>query len=364
MRRISIFALVFALSASAALAEPQGIIYRPGFLGLVDEIELGVSGRGSFVNFSTEEEGEVSKRGGGGSAMLDLGIPFKSVLVRGSAGFAGVFIKGANDGLNEINRYSGLALSLGIDWHIIGDWDLGLSNFILAGPGSTFRFNDRKTVRAVVFAGPRLSYHIPRLTTYLDRWMNMDVFFEQLFDLNVTGSFIAMSSLGVTLRVPVKAGEWRSTDINVDSHDINRDTHTLRFTVARFNFAKASLSSGDRKRLKKFAQALIAHREEWQNLTITGHGDQRGRPERTHYWSEQRAEMVKNSLIKAGIDQMRVKAQGLGYSQLLEGLSAFAAEHRRVEIIVDGVSMGSSLEQKLTTALQPSSPKKAKRSKR
>lgn len=73
------------------------------------------------------------------------------------------------------------------------------------------------------------------------------------------------------------------------------------------------LLPGSEKDLKQLAENLIKNKN--LNATIYGHTDNVGKPENNLVLSQRRAESVKQSLIKYGVDPSRLTAIGLGDTQ-------------------------------------------------
>jgi outer membrane protein OmpA-like peptidoglycan-associated protein len=101
----------------------------------------------------------------------------------------------------------------------------------------------------------------------------------------------------------------------------------------------------------RFAKVLLAQRSAWQSLLVSGHGDNRGKVQRTKFFSDTRALKVKALLQKAGIDAALITAEGVGLAHMLEGFASAAPQQRRVEIVVKGTGPTSSLREMLDRAL-------------
>ncbi|MBG0809509.1 OmpA family protein [Methylosinus sp. H3A] len=79
-----------------------------------------------------------------------------------------------------------------------------------------------------------------------------------------------------------------------------------------FELGSDRLTAGARKNLDEFAKALTDPSLAARRFRVDGHTDARGRDEMNLRLSQRRAESVRNYLVSAGIDPIRLEAQGYG----------------------------------------------------
>jgi outer membrane protein OmpA-like peptidoglycan-associated protein len=106
----------------------------------------------------------------------------------------------------------------------------------------------------------------------------------------------------------------------------------------RFGFDSASLDAGNRELLSRIAGILMA--SEGYRLFIYGHTDDVGTADYNQDLSERRARAVRDYLVKAGVPESIVDAEGFGKTNpRAKGSSETArAKNRRVEIgVVDTI---------------------------
>ena len=105
--------------------------------------------------------------------------------------------------------------------------------------------------------------------------------------------------------------------------------------VIYFDTNKATIKKKSNSLLDQLALNIIAH-QEIQHLSIEGHTDDTGTPERNRVLSRERAESVMNYLISKGVPAQRLSAKGYGSDRpIAQGKSSKArALNRRVEFIV------------------------------
>jgi outer membrane protein OmpA-like peptidoglycan-associated protein len=80
-------------------------------------------------------------------------------------------------------------------------------------------------------------------------------------------------------------------------------------------------------------------------LTIEGHTDNTGSAETNQALSHQRANAVRDYLVKQGLDAGSLSAQGLGQNNPIadNGTDEGRQKNRRVEIIVSGEVIGTQI---------------------
>jgi outer membrane protein OmpA-like peptidoglycan-associated protein len=101
-----------------------------------------------------------------------------------------------------------------------------------------------------------------------------------------------------------------------------------------FTTGKSELLGPAKKRLADVANAL---KETKSPLIVVGHTDSTGSDETNQRLSEQRAKAVRQYLVSQGIEDGRIRAEGMGESQPIADNTTpeGRANNRRVEIIVE-----------------------------
>ncbi len=102
-----------------------------------------------------------------------------------------------------------------------------------------------------------------------------------------------------------------------------------------FDFERSRVKSAARPVLAAIVHLYKQH-PEWMKIRIEGHADQRGREEYNQELSEQRAQHVRDALIKLGIPADMIEAVGYGSTRPrdLRKEEAAYARNRRVEFVV------------------------------
>jgi len=110
-----------------------------------------------------------------------------------------------------------------------------------------------------------------------------------------------------------------------------------------FDSGQYSLKSGAREKLAKVAGILIAY--PGLNIAIGGYTDNVGGDEMNQKLSENRAGSVRDYLVQEGVVAGSVSATGFGNSSPVASNdnSAGRQENRRVELVVSGEAIGSSV---------------------
>jgi outer membrane protein OmpA-like peptidoglycan-associated protein len=106
---------------------------------------------------------------------------------------------------------------------------------------------------------------------------------------------------------------------------------------------KSELLPAAQQRLSDVAKALNEGKPDAQ-IVVEGHTDAKGSPTNNLDLSARRAEAVRSYLVSQGVDQKRIRSQGLGLSRpIADNKSAEGrANNRRVEIVVQP-SQGQSV---------------------
>lgn len=109
-----------------------------------------------------------------------------------------------------------------------------------------------------------------------------------------------------------------------------------------FDTGSFTLKPGAREKLAKISGILLAH--SGLTLQIEGHTDSVGSDEFNQRLSEQRAGSVRDFLIGQGVSAASVTARGLGKTEPVASNDTAEGRqrNRRVEIVVNGDSIGSS----------------------
>lgn len=107
-----------------------------------------------------------------------------------------------------------------------------------------------------------------------------------------------------------------------------------------FDTGSANLKPGAREKLARIAGVLLAHGS--LNVAIEGHTDSVGAEGLNQRLSEERANAVRDYLVRQGIAQGAVGTSGFGESQPVASNSTAAGrqQNRRVELIVTGEAIG------------------------
>ena len=110
-----------------------------------------------------------------------------------------------------------------------------------------------------------------------------------------------------------------------------------------FDTGKFNLRTEAREDLAKLSGIVLNYPS--LRLTIEGHSDTSGKAEINQALSEQRANAVRDYLVKQGLEAGSVSAQGLGMSNPVADNSTAEGrqKNRRVEIIVSGEVIGTQI---------------------
>jgi outer membrane protein OmpA-like peptidoglycan-associated protein len=101
-----------------------------------------------------------------------------------------------------------------------------------------------------------------------------------------------------------------------------------------FATGKSTLLGSARQRLEQVADTLKQAPD--QKITVEGHTDSTGTPDRNQTLSEQRANSVREFLVSRGVPAEQIQAQGFGDTRPIAGNDTpeDRANNRRVEIVV------------------------------
>lgn len=103
--------------------------------------------------------------------------------------------------------------------------------------------------------------------------------------------------------------------------------------LIQFDFNSASVKPESQQALVNLAQALQSSELVESRFAIEGHTDAKGRADYNLKLSQQRAEGVRNILVRQGVTPSRLSALGKGSSELSNEADPLAAENRRVRIV-------------------------------
>jgi outer membrane protein OmpA-like peptidoglycan-associated protein len=123
-----------------------------------------------------------------------------------------------------------------------------------------------------------------------------------------------------------------------ESASISRDQDVLRATFRGetfFDYDKNTLLPGAYPELQRISEVLNKYPQ--TIIEVGGHTDTRGSEEYNLRLSDQRAQAVKNELVRNGVAAQRINAVGYGESR---PISSDHAMNRRVEIIIVPIRKG------------------------
>ena len=101
-----------------------------------------------------------------------------------------------------------------------------------------------------------------------------------------------------------------------------------------FDFDSANLQPSSKPLLDNLASAMNSERLSNLKFRIEGHTDAKGKAEYNQDLSARRALAVQNYLIGQSVSQVRLQAEGKGFSDLLLPEKPLASENRRVRITI------------------------------
>jgi outer membrane protein OmpA-like peptidoglycan-associated protein len=129
----------------------------------------------------------------------------------------------------------------------------------------------------------------------------------------------------------------------VESSDTPRGL-VLTFADVLFEPGKSALRTAARENLARFSGILLAHTG--LTVRVEGYTDSAGGEQLNQKLSQQRAEAVRDFLIRQGLDESAVTAAGFGAAMPVadNDTPAGRKKNRRVELIVSGDAIGSGPE--------------------
>jgi outer membrane protein OmpA-like peptidoglycan-associated protein len=108
-----------------------------------------------------------------------------------------------------------------------------------------------------------------------------------------------------------------------------------------FDLGSSQLQARSIPLLKELATALNSEQLRSLSFAIEGHTDKRGSVQFNKTLSEARARIVKEFLVRQGVNGERLEALGLGFEQLFNQADPMAAENRRVRVSLVNSALAS-----------------------
>ena len=262
-----------------------------------------------------------------------------------NGGFSKVITKGAFlEGSVRYGNFTGWQFGPVLNMILVGD--VGLGNGVLV---------DSQAKNATL-AGVQAFYEWPESKYRMrvgGRWMT---------DLNVENRTVNVFQVGLEIGIPVSnpasSGPRivRRPGIQVIQKDraLKRVRVVLDARRIEFDYDQATLRPDAAARLARLGQFLAKSRDNWEELRISGHTDERGSVEYNQSLSERRAATVKSALVGQGVAREKMQTQGFSENQPIDPGHNEAAwqRNRRVEfdftgvqdleLIVDGVNQATS----------------------
>ena len=137
----------------------------------------------------------------------------------------------------------------------------------------------------------------------------------------------------------------------IDGDEVKRGTNPLdpsddiekmmeaapTFDPVYFKYNKYEVQQSEEAKLKKVLSYLEKHTD--VDLLVKGHTDGQGEPKYNQKLSDQRANAVKDWLVKKGVSATRITAKGFGKTQPVSDNSTAEgrSKNRRAELIVGGM---------------------------
>ncbi len=103
-----------------------------------------------------------------------------------------------------------------------------------------------------------------------------------------------------------------------------------------FEYNSAEIAGSSERTMATLAKALASPQLASRTFAVIGHTDASGSAAYNKALSDRRAAAVRRYLTENGVDASRLKARGMGESQLLNKNEPDASENRRVEIQASG----------------------------
>ncbi len=262
-----------------------------------------------------------------------------------TGGFSKVITKGTFlEGSVRYGNFEGWQFGPVLDLILVGD--VGLGNGQL----------DDSQARNATLAGIQAFYEWPEQKYRVrvgGRWMT---------DLNIPNRTVNVYQASVEIGIPLTGGApsgphyARRPGIQVIQKDraLKRVRMVLDARRIEFDYDQATLRPDAAARLARLGQFLAKSRDNWENLRISGHTDERGSVEYNQTLSENRAAAVKTALVGQGVAREKMETRGFSKLQPIDPGHNEAAwqRNRRVEfeftgvqdldLIVDGVNQATT----------------------
>lgn len=117
------------------------------------------------------------------------------------------------------------------------------------------------------------------------------------------------------------------------TRSLRTESRALEFQV-NFEFNSYKLTADDRLQIERLARIIKSKTTQEQRFTVEGHTDKKGTYDYNLTLSTRRANEVKSILVQEGIENARLSAIGKSFSELANREQPFAAENRRVKVIM------------------------------
>ena len=221
--------------------------------------------------------------------------------------------------------------------------EVGIALESLIGPSLSFS-QEEKSSTPKFFIGPDLAYIVPSKN---GSWQ----FGAQLgTDLNLNHRQLFFPLLSVHYGIPLFQENHDSPIATTSPTSIiPPPTEKIEFVISGdfFNFgtSSAQVNGNLETFLKILASEIAKQSENWRQLRIDGHTDSRGKLAYNIKLSEDRAQVVVDAILAAGLARDRVFGKGFGPSVPLDPSNTLEAhaKNRRVELTFYGVKDKDSL---------------------
>jgi peptidoglycan-associated lipoprotein len=262
-----------------------------------------------------------------------------------NGGFSKVVTKGAfvEAGV-RYGKFTGWQFGPVLNMILVGDVGLGNGQLI------------DSQAQTATLAGLQIFYEWPYSKYRVragGRWMT---------DLNVDNRSVNVYQASLEFGLPLTGDDTsgphyvRRPGIQVIQKDraLKRVKLVLDARRIEFDYDKATLRPDAAARLARLGQFLAKSRDNWENLRISGHTDERGSVEYNQTLSENRAAAVKTALVGEGVAREKMETRGFSELQPIDpGHNELAWQrNRRVEfeftgvqdldLIVDGVNQATT----------------------
>jgi outer membrane protein OmpA-like peptidoglycan-associated protein len=143
-------------------------------------------------------------------------------------------------------------------------------------------------------------------------------------------------------KAELRANLMKQLNVILETRDSARGL-IVNMSDVLFDTGQHTLKPGAREKLAKVSGILLAH--PGLRVEVEGHTDSVGTDDFNQSLSERRAESVKSYLTQQGIPSVNVRSKGFGESQPVASNDTAAGrqQNRRVELVVSGDAIGSSI---------------------